>query len=242
MIKKLFVSIDDTDDIGTKGTGDIAQDIINQIVESNLGTCSRITRHQLFVHEDIPYTSHNSSMCFEVNGKALDMQEIKRVAEIVIDRESAEASDPGLCILKFDEEEDYSKLITYGIAAKIEVLNKEGAYVLADEFDLFLNEYGGTGDGIIGALAGVGLRLSGGDGRHKGRINIPIGKYNVKELMQHEFIDRVKTVAGSTLNDDEYVHIGDKVKTVFLNHNSVLLVENIDGVFINAKKQTLRSY
>ena len=46
------------------------------------------------------------------------------------------------------------------------------AYLLAEQFpELSLSEHGGTGDGVIGALAGVGLRLSGSDGRIKGKID-----------------------------------------------------------------------
>ena len=51
---------------------------------------------------------------------------------------------------------------------KHRVLTKQAAYQTAEQAGIHLSEHGGTGDGVIGALAGVGLRLSGCDGRIRG--------------------------------------------------------------------------
>jgi len=64
-----LVCIDDTDMPGTKGTGWLVQELGELLSAKGLAICSPISRHQLFVHEDIPYTSHNSSMCFELTLK-----------------------------------------------------------------------------------------------------------------------------------------------------------------------------
>ncbi len=48
------------------------------------------------------------------------------------------------------------------------LLTKQEAYMLANTTGVHLSENGGTGDGIVGALAGTGLRLDGNDGRFRG--------------------------------------------------------------------------
>ncbi len=60
----LLISIDDTDDADSEGTGEIAEIIADGLVGKELAAVGRVTRHQLLIHPDIAYSSHNSSMCF----------------------------------------------------------------------------------------------------------------------------------------------------------------------------------
>ena len=55
--------------------------------------------------------------------------------------------------------------IDFGYRAKQVVLTKSNAYKLAKKLDIHLSEHGGSGQGVIGALAGVALRLTANDGR-----------------------------------------------------------------------------
>lgn len=141
------------------------------IVKNGWGERSRVTRHQLYVHEDIPYTSHNSSMCFEVYIKEVYIEEMKRYFIEYLEKNHAEGSDPGLCIIDFSTLSDGTKeaLISFGKKAKKEVLTKDEAYEFARKHQIHLTEHGGTGIGVIGALAGCGLRLTGNDGRFRGK-------------------------------------------------------------------------
>lgn len=43
-----MVCIDDTDDIGTKGTGEIAEEIAHLLSDNHLSRCAFVTRHQLY--------------------------------------------------------------------------------------------------------------------------------------------------------------------------------------------------
>ena len=61
---KILICIDDTDNIESRGTGEIAELLADGITRNGWGGCGQVTRHQLFLHPDIPYTSHTSSMCF----------------------------------------------------------------------------------------------------------------------------------------------------------------------------------
>lgn len=234
---QIFLCIDDTDNIDSKGTGSIASEIASFIEEKGWGKSQSITRHQLFVHPDIPYTSHNSSMCFTVDLYGEYLEEVIGGAIRILEIESAEGSDPGLCIFVPEQlsQHQHQQLIDFGQKAKREVLTKSDAYQLAESLSIHLSEHGGDGQGVIGALAGVGLRLSGNDGRFKGhhRMNEDKKSFTVKEILDYKAIDLVRTEAGLILKETEEVEIGEKVKSVYLDHKSVLLVESMekDGVY-----------
>ena len=224
---QILVSIDDTDNLDSRGTGELADLIAKAIENMGYGITQPVSRHQLFIHEDIPYTSHNSAMCFSADVNEAFLGNIIQYAENFLKKESAEGSDPGLCIVKVDMLEDKKRLIEFGYKAKKIVLVKETAYSLANELNIHLSEHGGTGQGVIGALAGAGLRLSGNDGKHRGshKLNTSENKVTVSELCSNKNIDKVKDMNGTFLKDDEIVMLKDKVKTVIINRESVLLVE-----------------
>ena len=55
--KKYLFGIDDTDNKFSRGTGFRARHLSSLINQELLGDVLSITRHQLYVHSDIPYTS-----------------------------------------------------------------------------------------------------------------------------------------------------------------------------------------
>jgi hypothetical protein len=227
---KIFLCIDDTDNLDSPGTGHLLNSLKNEIEEMGMGNCSRITRHQLFVHEDVPYTSHNSAMCCSID---MNNDKVNPIIEHSINfllKTSAEGSDPGLCVLDINSNFNKEKLIDFGNRAKKEVLTKKEAYNLAKELNLHLSEHGGTGDGIIGALAGVGLRLGGNDGRYKGwfTYNEKNSLITVEEICTFPEVDEVFTFEKEKLDNNETVLLREKLKTVHFNSNSVLLVEKPD--------------
>ncbi|HEY2422437.1 MAG TPA: hypothetical protein VGI04_13585 [Neobacillus sp.] len=229
---KIFLCIDDTDNIDSKGTGAIAGEIATLIESNGWGKCQSITRHQLLVHPDVPYTSHNSSMCFTADLNEDYLEATIAGAIKVLETESAAGSDPGLCVFVPERlsQHQHQQMIDFGKRAKLEVLTKQEAYQLAETLSIHLSEHGGTGQGVIGALAGVGLRLTGSDGRFKGnhKMNSSKKTITVKEILEDTTIDVVRTQAGLLLDDEEQVTIGDKLKSVLLNHKKALLVESVE--------------
>ena len=99
---------------------------------------------------------------------------------------------------------------------------------MANQLFIHLSEHGGTGDGIIGALAGTGLRLSGNDGRFRGYhfIAEPMAKYQVNDLYHKIEIDMVCTENGRVLSGEDWIFLKGKVKTILKNNQSVLLVKD----------------
>ncbi|WP_144211636.1 DNA-binding protein [Shewanella donghaensis] len=252
-MKTWLICIDDTDDICTKGTGEIAEEIATKLAAASaentgLRSTRYVTRHQLLVHPDIPYTSHNSAMCFQIDS-SLDFFQIKDICVTHLKQESATIADPGLAILDLEAEFDIRKLIEFGQQTKIEVKTKQQAYELAKAQGVDLTEHGGTGQGVIGAIAGIGLRLSGQDGRVKGHIKLGQKTDGSDELLMsvEQFIAQtglqaVITTEGEILAPHDQLTLKGKIKAVYIQFQFALLVSNESGCWCNATKQQLKSY
>lgn len=240
-----LVCIDDTDNLESRGTGELAELIAAGIEERGWGSCSVVTRHQLLLHEDIPYTSHNSSMCFQVEASDSFIEtDLIRYAGDFLGEEHAEGSDPGLAVADLAALEFPNLVIEFGQLAKLKVLTKDAAYDFAHEHGIHLSEHGGTGQGVIGALAGIGLRMSGHDGRIKGKLKLGAegDSLSVEELLKHPQIDRVQNLEGLELKSHELVRLGEKVKTVWLNHQAVLMVFADGADWTTCGRQQLRTF
>lgn len=244
---KILLCIDDTDNLESRGTGELAELIAQAIEAQRWGKCSGVTRHQLLVHPDIPYTSHNSSMCFQADIEQKCLGEVIKYASDFLQRDSAPGSDPGLCVVDLAGLRSPEQLINFGQGAKQRVLTKEEAYSFANGAGIHLSEHGGTGQGIIGALAGTGLRLSGNDGRFKGKLKVK-GANNIAtvgDILEKTGVEVVKSLEGKILAKDELVYLGDWLKAVLLDHQCTFLVfpkEDPRVPWQSCTKQQLRSF
>ena len=207
---KVLICIDDTDNLESRGTGELAENLASEIQNRKWGHCEFVTRHQLLVHPDIPYTSHNSSMCFSANIEEQHLPTLVERAKKFLMEESAPGSDPGLAIAVLERLSDKAALIDFGRRAKQDVLKKQDAYNLAAAHGIHLSEHGGTGQGVIGALAGIGLRMSGNDGRIKGWFDIPSqdGVARVADIVDRFKLGGVRTINGELLTHDDLIAIG----------------------------------
>ncbi|PKP02160.1 MAG: hypothetical protein CVU11_12710 [Bacteroidetes bacterium HGW-Bacteroidetes-6] len=160
-MKKYLIGIDDTDNLTSRGTGFIVRELARLLKEAGIAKPQCVSRHQLYFHPDIPYTSHNSSACLEVD--VLKPEELRDFCRNYLLDVAAEGSDVGLCIVPFDNVSD--KQIDWGLRAKKEILSKYDAIALAKHCGIYLEGLTGTHDGIIGSLAACGLRKYGNDGR-----------------------------------------------------------------------------
>jgi len=238
---KLLISIDDTDNLHTPGSGQLAARLADSLVENNLATaCASISRHQLYVHDDIRYTSHNSAMCFtaEINGSPC--RSVIEHAQLFLAQQSAEGSDPGLAVAVESPDLREDLLNTFGLAAKKNILTKHDAYETARSAGVHLSEHGGDGGGIIGALAGIGLRLNGSDGRFRGWTKAgKVGEIiDCSVLRELGGVQGVVNAAGEDIRGDESVFITDKrIKSVLLDHRRVIPL--ISGASAGAAWATL---
>lgn len=178
---RMLCCVDDTDDFsGSTSTGFVSELLARTVSKLGGQVVLGITRHQLLLSDQVEYTSHNSSMCFEARLPAASMPVFCERAVEVIAGEAVATADPGLCIAEIPADAQgpetkarIAALCDFGIAAQTRVCTKEEAYGLAASIPwVCLSEHGGTGLGVIGALAGIGLRLGGDDGRFRGKWNL----------------------------------------------------------------------
>jgi hypothetical protein len=155
-----LIGIDDTDNETSPGTGQLARRLAQEI-EQRGAKLLGITRHQFLLDDRIPYTSHNSGACIAFDSTA-SLPELEFAIDLITGW-AAPGSDPGICIASLDEVP--TPAVQWGWAATREVLTQSQAIALARASGILLRPLGGNGDGIIGALASVGLRADGNEGR-----------------------------------------------------------------------------
>jgi len=230
----LFVCIDDTDNYDSIGTGELLENMMGEAAVKGLARAGFTVRYQLYIHDDIPYTSHNSSMCCAAQTD--DRASFTSFCGKYLEENSAEGSDPGLCILTDDPALDYSVLIEFGKRAQSEVLTKEQAYETARKFgsELNLSEHGGTGGGVIGALAGVALRAGKEEGRIKGKLQPLANKtewtlsefatvFGVQRFVDGEGIDITEDLTISFVHPTKLIYSKGLITGVIVNENGRLM-------------------
>lgn len=179
--ERIVLAVDDTDDLTrATSTGAIAQMIADEAAGMGGRVLMGITRHQLLLDEAVPYTSHNSVMAFEVLMPRGCAARLRAAAIEVIAGNRAASSDPGLAVAVVPSAtpvgegvDRASDLVAFGKRAKSSFCSIKDAYALAAAVPwVTLSAHGGDESGVVGALAGIGLRLSGADGRFRGKWDL----------------------------------------------------------------------
>lgn len=227
----LLIGIDDTDDLWSPGTGRRARALLRELAAAGLGESAGATRHQLLFDDRIPYTSHNSSACLawrsaDGNPEAAAAHIIE-LAGSFLEQVCPPDADPGLAVAIPERINDAAALVDFGQRAKREVLQPQEARDLAAKLGVHLSGHGGTQDGVLGALAAIGLQLSGNDGLF---ITLP----GVEELPHEATIEDLRALTAIDLAHDgigqqpepgELIELGDWIRPVLLDGCAVLLLE-----------------
>ncbi len=227
----LLIGIDDTDDLRSPGTGRRARALLRELAEAGLGAPVGATRHQLLVDDRIPYTTHNSSACLawrsvDENPEAVLTQVIE-LAGRFLERVCPPDADPGLVVAIPSHLADTAELVDFGRRAKREVLRTEDARELAARLGVHLSGHGGTQDGVLGALAAVGLHLSGNDGLFitlPGLYELP-NEATIDELRALITLDHARDSNHRQPRPGEPIELGGWVHPVLLDGRTVLLLE-----------------
>ncbi len=221
---RFLIGVDDTDNLQSRGTGFRARDMARTIEDAGLGTANGITRHQLLVDPRIPFTSHNSSACISLEVAEDGVGDLVAHCRRYLLSESAEGSDAGLCVAPWPASPEVQG---FGRRAQAEVLREGEARDLAVSQGIVLEGLTGNGGGVIGALAAIGLRSSGNDGRFlwlRGLRELA-GVRSVAELRAEAGIEEVRTLDGQSAMDSDLVDVGSWVRPILKGGKSVLLVE-----------------
>ncbi len=228
MNAQIYIGIDDTDNLESRGTGYIARALAQSLYQAKLVNVDCITRHQLLVDPQIPYTSHNSSAC--IRGKVTGNEYwIRNYCSEFLLENAASGSDVGLCIAF--EEEIHEDIIRFGNQAKHIVLTKSAAESIAREHEIFLAGLTGKKIGLIGALAAVGLRFDGNDGRllWMKKLREVQGVFSVKKYREMVSVDMIVDLQGTRVPDDATIRITDWCRPIVRNKKIVLFAEKLNG-------------
>lgn len=223
-----LIGIDDTDNLESRGTGHLARNFAANLISDGLADVKSVSRHQLFFDPRIPYTSHNSSLCLYVetdeSPNRLFEEGLAYVAEHL-----ADGSDAGVCVGTADQiNEDIQ---AFGARAKKEVLTQKEARGLAEQHRLFLRGLSGTEDGVIGAVAALGLRVTGRDGRCpwvRGIREMPAGDTPTKKILEETGVEAFRDIKSEELVYPEEIYLDGKSRPVMIDGRPTLLVKEVE--------------
>jgi len=216
----IYIGLDDTDNKTSRGTGRLAREITAALAKQF--SVRGVTRHQLLVDPRVPYTSHNSSATIHLldNGN-VDLFALADEVQAIMLGDFQAGSDPGLCVARMVAPE----MTEFGRRAKIELVHQSEARQIAERCGCILRGLGGTQDGVIGALAGIGLAATGDDGRF-----ILIGA--AREL---DGVQTVQAILGSGIAEvctqdgkplaDGLIDTGGKLRPAFRRNQPILVVK-----------------
>ena len=225
MVKSWLIGIDDTDNKESRGTGYLSRLLGHLIEDGNIGHVHSISRHQLFFDPRIPYTSQNSSACLLVSSDNFNL--MKELCRKFMCENCAIGSHGGLAITSLHEIHD--EIMDWGKRAKNTVLKQEDAWLLAKKHKVYLEGFTGNKDGVIGALAAIGLRKSGNDGRCiwlRGKeIREIQGIYTAKKLKETCAVDRIMTTDAIEASEDERINTGDWLRPAIKNNQIIVYIE-----------------
>lgn len=228
----IYIGIDDTDTLESRGTGRLARNIAAEL--SNKYQIFGVTRHQLFVHPDIPFTSHNSCAVIHAEAPPTAIEEIFYTTKKLMLEDYIEGSDPGLAIATTDQITPAA--VAFGLDAKNVIVTQERALKVAHSCGIRVEGLGGTNGGIIGAIAGISLASLRNDGRFllKGKNRELTGIRSVSEIIGAG-IDQILTLQGETVNEGK-VKILKNATPSFIHGKAVLFVEKSGDCMVALKR------
>jgi hypothetical protein len=234
----IYVGLDDTDTLDDPGTNQLARHLVRELAGQFRGRM--IVRHQLLEDPRVPCTRKNgcASIQFEPVRSAACAQLISALRDIVR-AWCPRGSDPGLCVTRMVP----PLVIEWGLRCKKELVTQAAARQLAARFDLYLEGLGGTEDGVIGALAAIGLMATGNDGRvvHYGSGSEDwydiTGCLSVGKILGRG-VDEVRTIGRDEKLTSGIVDVGKRLRPNYRAGQVVLYVSPRDDATWEAVRLT----
>jgi hypothetical protein len=226
----IFIGIDDTDTLDTPGTNQLARHLVRELADIVRGRI--ITRHQLLEDPRVPCTRKNGCAAIECEAAAdITMAGLAaRIRPLMLTWCPA-GSDPGLCIATAPVP---SAVIEFGRQCQLRLVSQVEARELAAENGIHLEGLGGTQDGVIGALAAVGLLNTGNDGRvvYLGSAGVDhfdmTGIHDVDAILANG-VDEVRCLTTSDRVTAGTVDVGKRLRPNYRQGKVVLYVSLLIG-------------
>ncbi len=223
-----FIGLDDTDNAESRGTGHLARMMAQAFARDF--QLHGVTRHQLFEDPRVPMTAKNSCACVAFEGDQYPLAEIALYARKIMLDDFQPGSDPGLCVVNAVPAE----IIEYAHRVQTQIVRQSEPRALAEKWNIHLEGLGGTQDGVIGALAAVGLFAQGSDGRYVlvGQIRTLEGLQPLEVVKAAGVVD-VRALAGESISNG--LIQTEKMRPARRNGQPILFVEPQNGHWLPIK-------
>jgi hypothetical protein len=221
----LTIGLDDTDTREHPGTNKLAFHLARLI--AGHFRLEMIVRHQLLEDPRVPCTNKNG--CAALVLRALGTRSLD---ELIADIRRAildwipVGSDPGLCVATAIPED----VVAFGQRCQRQLITQAEARQLAARHGIYLEGLAGTQDGVIGALAAVGLVASRNDGRviQRGPMLadeiFDIGNIRSVDEVYLRGVDEVRCIESSRRVDSGRVDLGKRLRPNLRQGRVVLFV------------------
>ncbi|MGQ9729752.1 MAG: hypothetical protein ACUVX8_00630 [Candidatus Zipacnadales bacterium] len=156
---RLVIAVDDTDTSEEGGTGHVARVIADRL--SAQWEVWGVTRHQLAVLPQIPFTARNSVNVVHLLERPENLFDLTSCLEEWLGELAVKGSKPGFCIAPTQALLDEP----LGYEAKQRFVERAEIWEAAQQRGVVLRHLWAAPDGIVGAFAGACLAAQGNDGR-----------------------------------------------------------------------------
>lgn len=225
--EKFTIGIDDTGYSDQHLTTKLMRNWLSQMVEQSLIHSEGITRHQLFESEKISSSYKNRSLAFTFNTS----QSIFEIEDQLIDfirTASSPHANPAIAILS--RHSDSLHALAFGRRCKNELLKLSDSEQYASESNVLLRGLGGNRNGMIGALAAVGLRAGGDDGIfvYINGLEYLTGDQSAGDIRNNSALQHIVDISsGEELDRDDMIKIDSYLRPKLINGDPTQYVQLI---------------
>lgn len=230
----VYFALDDSRRTDGGGAGETLSQIIHAIEDQGWGHCKLPSRHRLYPHPETGCKKHNTARSFSADIEPQYLDGFMEYAVRLIQSYETPGTNAGIAVAVPEQMQDIQALIDYAYRAKEGLVTREEILVLADRPGLYVHALSGNGNGIIGASAAVGLRITGNDGQFRGKLKLGTGEGYITtaaDIIKNTYVEQIKNMKMADVGDNESVRMGEKVKVVLLDHKYTLMVFPTDRDF-----------
>jgi hypothetical protein len=224
---RFLIGLDDTDSPRGSSTGELALRLGESLQSAGLGRLDSVTRHQLFTSPQVARTTRNSACCITLEGDTSKSKEMEMACRTFLLREYSSGSNAGYAFASWIQVT--FELVNWARLVKSQKVTRAEAIAQARASGIAVAGLCGTGAGVIGAVAAIGLRYRGEDGRFLWLpgLDEAVGSLPYSDLMSLVPFDRIENLRGRTPRPSDKVVLGHDFQALLRDGRCVLLVDEV---------------